>query len=241
MALWFVGLATAGMTAFYVFRAVFLTFYGKDNVSHEAKHHLHESPLVMTLPLVVLAAGAALVGFLGVPGALGGGNAFHHWLEPVFAGHVGGHDIGVGLNAAHAAVTVAASAPEHSPLELLLTVVSVLVAATGIWLARMFYVRSPGTPAAVAARLGGFYTLVFNKYYVDEFYERAIVRPGYAIADKLMYKLIDAGIIEGIVNGLGITARLIGAVARLVQSGVVRTYALFMLVGFLYLVYTLVR
>ncbi len=242
MTLWFVGLATAGMTAFYVFRAVFLVFYGKDNVSHEAKHHLHESPPVMTLPLVVLATGAALVGFLGVPAALGGGNAFHHWLEPVFAGHVGAHEIGVGMMGAAGAAEFAASAGgEHSSLELVLMVVSVLVAGAGILFAHGLYVRAPGGAAAITSRLGGFYTLVFNKYYIDELYERAIVRPGYAIADKLMYKLIDAGIIEGIVNGLGITARLIGAVARLVQSGVVRTYALFMLVGFLYLVYSLVK
>jgi NADH-quinone oxidoreductase subunit L len=242
MALWVVGLATAGMTAFYVFRAVFLTFHGKDNVSHEAKHHLHESPPMMTVPLVVLAAGAILAGFLGVPAALGGGNAFHHWLEPVFAGHVGAHEIGVGLmGAAGASEFAASTGGEHSSLELILMVVSVLVAGAGILLAYGLYVRAPGGAAAFTSRLGGVYTLVFNKYYIDELYERAIVRPGYAIADKVMYKLIDAGIIEGVVNGLGITARLIGAVARLVQSGVVRTYALFMLVGFLYLVYTLVK
>jgi NADH-quinone oxidoreductase subunit L len=244
-ALWLLGLATAGMTAFYVFRAVFLTFHGSDRVSHEAKHHLHESPAVMTLPLVVLAAGAAISGFLGVPGALGGSNAFHHWLEPVFAGHVGGHEIGVGMAGAagaREALTVAASAgAEHSSMEIVLMVVSVLVALAGILVAHTFYVRAPGTPAALAARLGGIYTLVANKYYVDELYERAIVRPGYALADKLMFRLIDAGVIEGIVNGLGITARLIGAVTRLAQSGVVRTYAFFMLIGFLYLVYELVK
>jgi NADH-quinone oxidoreductase subunit L len=235
--LWVVGLAAAWMTAFYVFRAVFLTFHGTDRVSHEAKHHLHESPPAMTMPLIVLAAGAVLVGFLGIPGR----NVFEYWLEPVFTGHVGVHDIGVGLNAVHAATTVAASAPEHSPLELLLMVVSVLVAVTGIWLAHLFYVRKPGIPAVLSARLGGIYTLVANKYYIDELYERTIVRPGYALSDKLMFRVIDAGIIEGIVNGLGITARLIGAVTRLAQSGVVRTYAFFMLVGFLYLVYQLVR
>jgi len=239
-----VALAAAWMTAFYVFRAVFLTFHGTDRVSHEAKHHLHESPFAMTMPLVVLAAGAVLVGFLGVPHALGGGNVFHEWLEPVFAGHIGGHAVGVGMGGAPAreAVTIAASAGEGgSPLEMVLMVVSVLVAATGILLAHTFYVRSPGTPAAVTARLGGIYTLVANKYYIDELYERTIVRPGYALADKLMFRVIDAGIIEGIVNGLGITARLIGAVTRLAQSGVVRTYAFFMLIGFMYLVYHLVK
>jgi NADH-quinone oxidoreductase subunit L len=76
---------------------------------------------------------------------------------------------------------------------------------------------------------------------VDELYERSIVRPGYAISEKLMFRVIDAGIIDGIVNGLGIGARLVGAVTRLAQSGVVRTYALFMLIGFLYLVWELVK
>jgi len=242
--LWVVGLAAAFMTAFYVFRAVFLTFHGTDRVSHEAKHHLHESPPSMTMPLVVLAAGAVVAGFLGVPGVLGGTNSFHAWLEPVFAGHVGAHDIGVGMGGAAASgpLTVAASAAGgHSSMEIVLMVVSVLVAVAGILLARTFYITNPGAPGAFAARLGGIYTLVANKYYVDEIYERAIVRPGYALSEKLMFRLIDAGIIEGIVNGLGITARLIGAVTRLAQSGVVRTYAFFMLIGFLYLVWELVR
>jgi len=243
--LWMVGVAAAFMTAFYVFRAVFLTFHGTDRVSHDAKHHLHESPPSMTMPLIVLAAGAVVVGFLGVPAALGGNNAFHHWLEPVFGGHVGAHPVGVGLGdlPVHGTVLASAAAAEghSSSLELLLMVFSVLVAAAGILLAYSFYIRSPQLPAAVTARLGGIYTLVANKYYIDELYERAIVRPGYAVADSLMYKLIDAGIIEGIVNGLGIVARLFGAVMRLAQSGVVRTYAFFMLVGFLYLVYQMVK
>jgi NADH-quinone oxidoreductase subunit L len=240
--LWIVGLATAGMTAFYVFRAVFLTFHGKDNVSHEAKHHLHESPPLMTMPLVVLAAGAVLAGFLGVPAALGGNNAIHHWLEPVFAGHVGGHDIGVGMASISNAAVAAATESHNTDLEMILMGVSVLVAIGGILFAHAVYVRS-GSPEAVgiARSLGPIYTLVANKFYVDEFYERAIVRPGYAIADKLMYRVVDSGIIEGIVNGLGIAARLVGAGMRLMQSGVVRTYAFFMLIGFLYLVYELVR
>jgi NADH-quinone oxidoreductase subunit L len=242
--LWVVALAAAWMTAFYMFRAVFLTFHGTDRVSHEAKHHLHESPPAMTVPLVILAAGALLIGFIGVPVALHGGNNFHHWLEPVFAGKIGTHDIGVGLNtiapAAHGTVLAEAEAG-HSSIELLLMLLSVVVAASGILLARVFYISKPQLPGFVTARLGGFYTLVFNKYYVDELYERTIVRPGYAVADNLMFKFIDAGIIEGIVNGVGIFARLLGAVTRLAQSGVVRTYAFFMLIGFLYLMYHLAR
>jgi NADH-quinone oxidoreductase subunit L len=93
----------------------------------------------------------------------------------------------------------------------------------------------------VTTRLGGLYTLVANKYYIDELYERTIVRPGYAFSDRVLYRVIDAGLIEGVVNGLGIAARLLGAVTRLAQSGVVRTYAFFMLIGFLFLMYRLVR
>jgi NADH-quinone oxidoreductase subunit L len=177
--LWIVGVAAAFMTAFYVFRAVFLTFHGSDRVSHEAKHHLHESPPAMTMPLVVLAAGAVVVGFLGVPAALGGNNVFHHWLEPVFGGHVGAHPMGVGLGAISTQTVMASAAEggEHSSLELILMVLSVLVAISGILMAYVFYIRSPRIPAAVTARLGGIYTLVANKYYIDELYERSIVRP----------------------------------------------------------------
>jgi NADH-quinone oxidoreductase subunit L len=243
-ALWVVGLAAAWMTAFYIFRAVFLTFHGKDHVSEEAKHHLHESPPMMTMPLIVLAAGAALIGFLGTPSVLGGNNAFYHWLEPVFAGQVGANPIGVGaIPSIHAIATVAAEAEgaHGSSLEILLMVLSVVVAVAGILFARVLYIQMPGAAAAFTSRMGGFYTLVFNKYYVDEIYERAIVRPGYAIADRIMFRLIDAGIIDGIVNGLGVTARLVGATLRLLQSGLVRTYALFMLVGFLFLIFHLMR
>ncbi len=239
--LWGIGLATAGMTAFYVFRAVNLTFHGKDNVSHEAKHHLHESPPVMTMPLVVLAAGAAVVGLLGVPAALGGANLFHHWLEPVFAGHAGGHDMGVGALSNGALAVAASEGHGSTQLELTLMVVSVAVALAGILLARVLYIQFPGSAAAFTSRIHGFYNIVYNKYYVDEIYERAIVRPGYAISEKVLFRFIDAGIIEGIVNGVGIMARFFGSVLRLFQSGVVRTYALFMLLGFLYLVYRLVR
>jgi NADH-quinone oxidoreductase subunit L len=144
--------------------------------------------------------------------------------------------------ASHGAATaVAASAAGNSDLEMILMGVSVLVAIAGILFAHAMYVRSPASAAGFTRSFGPLYTLVANKFYIDELYERAIVRPGYAIADKLMYRFVDSAIIEGIVNGLGISARLIGAGMRLMQSGIVRTYAFFMLVGFLYLVYTLVN
>ena len=136
----------------------------------------------------------------------------------------------------------AATEAHNTDLEMILMGISVLVALAGILFAHAVYIRSGGPEAvAITRSLGPIYTLVANKFYIDELYERSIVRPGYALADKLMYRFIDSGIIEGIVNGLGISARLIGAGMRLMQSGVVRTYAFFMLIGFLYLVYELVK
>jgi len=239
--LWFIGFLAAGMTAFYIFRAVLLTFHGQSRVSEEAKHHLHESPSSMTMPLVVLAAGAVVVGFLGMPEFTGVPNLFHDFLAPV----VGGHGIEHGAEHAMAVarhVTVAASAGEDSKgLEIGLAVLSVLMGLAGIFAAYVLYLRRPGLPARITARLGWFYRLVYGKYYVDELYEATIVRPGYALSEKVFFKFVDTGIIEGIVNGLGITARLVGATVRLAQSGVVRTYAFFFLLGFLYIVFRLLR
>jgi NADH-quinone oxidoreductase subunit L len=242
--LWVIGFITAGMTAFYVFRAVFLTFFGQSRVSEEAKHHLHESPAIMTVPLVILAAGSVVAGWLGVPEVLKGSNLFHHFLAPVFGG---GHEAAAGQGDAHSLIEavgangqVAASAGNGSHgLEIALMVASVVIGIAGIVTAYVLYLKNPGIPRRIADRFKLLYTLVFNKYYIDEVYEYTVVRPGYALSDRIFFRVVDMGIIEGIVNGLGITARLIGAAARLLQTGVVRTYALFMLLGFLYMLYRL--
>jgi NADH-quinone oxidoreductase subunit L len=239
--LWTIGFLAAGMTAFYVFRAVFLTFHGTDRVSEEAKHHLHESPPSMTMPLVVLAAGACVVGFLGLPAVIGP-NLFHDFLAPVLGGgHGGGHGAEHALALDPGATVAAAAEGANHALEWMLMGLSVLVGLIGIFVAYTMYLKKPELPAAFTARVGGLYRLVYNKYFVDELYERTLTRPGYWISEKLFFKFVDTGIIEGIVNGLGITARLVGASVRLVQSGVVRTYALFFVIGFLYIIYRMVR
>jgi NADH-quinone oxidoreductase subunit L len=245
MFLWVVGFITAGMTAFYVFRAVNLTFFGKSRVSDEAKHHLHESPAVMTAPLIILAAGSVVAGYLGVPEVLKGSNVFHHFLAPVFGG---AHEAAGGPGDAHSMIDavgaqgqVAASAGANHALEILLMVLSVLIGIAGIIGAYVLYVKNPDVPGRIAARAKGLHKLLFNKYYVDEVYEATLVRPGYALSDRIFFRIVDMGIIEGIVNGLGITARLVGAAVRLVQTGVVRTYAFFILLGVLYVLYRLMR
>jgi NADH-quinone oxidoreductase subunit L len=242
--LWVIGFVTAGMTAFYVFRAVFLTFFGQSRVSEEAKHHLHESPAVMTVPLIILAGGSVVAGWLGIPEVLKGANLFHHFLAPVFGG---AHEAAAGHGDAHSLLQsvgaggpVAASAGNGSHgLEVALMVASVLIGLAGIFAAYQLYVKNPEVPRRIGDKFKALYTLVFHKYYVDEIYEYTIVRPGYALSDKIFFRVVDSGIIEGIVNGLGITARLVGAAVRLVQTGVVRTYAFFMLLGLLYILYRL--
>ena len=120
-------------------------------------------------------------------------------------------------------------------------VLSVAAGLIGILVAYTLYIKNPHIPGNIAAKVKGLYNLVYNKYFVDEAYEHTLVRPGYALSEKFFFKVVDMGIIEGIINGLGITARLIGATIRLVQTGVVRTYAFFFLLGVLYIMYRLLR
>jgi NADH-quinone oxidoreductase subunit L len=234
-ALLFVG---AGITAFYVWRAVFVTFFGERRYSDEAAHHLHESPPIMTVPLIILAAGAIVAGFVGIPAVLGGANHFHHFLEPSIGPLAAAH------GAAHGAPEMAhgAEAVHHgsTTLEFSLMGMSVLVGLIGIFLAWRFYIKAPLIPRRLTEKLGGLYRLVYGKYFVDEAYEAALVKPGYRFSQSFLFRVVDVIIIDGIVNGIGITTRLFGGAIRLLQSGVVRTYALFFLIGLLFLIYRLV-
>ncbi|NIM20267.1 MAG: NADH-quinone oxidoreductase subunit L [Candidatus Latescibacteria bacterium] len=267
MVLWVVTFIAAGITAFYVFRAVFLTFYGKKRLTAEAEAHVHESPSVMTVPLILLAIGSITAGFLGVPQVLGGSNAFHHFLSPAVgaAEHVTHAVQGAGDSvqaigaAAHAAKEAAAGGVQLSSytgevlseagggshggshgLEILLMVLSVLIGIAGILVAQAMYIRNPTLPESISRRARGLYNLVYGKYFVDEAYRETLVKPGYFLSEKVFFKVIDVWIIDGIVNGFGVMARGFGTVLRLLQTGVVRTYALFILLGILYLIYRMV-
>lgn len=190
--MYWLGVITAGMTAFYVFRAVFLAFFG----SYRGEHHPHESPPVMTLPLAAL----ALL-------SLGGGY-FHvlRWLEPVLPLPEAGHDA-------------------------VLVYISVAAGLAGIALAWLFYVARPGLADALTGRIGGLYRLVYNKYFVDEIYDVSVVRPVVEGSDRLAWRGIDVGLIDGLVNGIGTQARGAGSVLRLFQSGNIRSYAAWIVVG----------
>jgi NADH-quinone oxidoreductase subunit L len=218
--LWAVGLITAGLTAFYMFRSVYLTFYGSFRGTHEQEHHLHESPPSMTIPLWILAVGAALAGFLGVPKALSFGrdwNWFHRWLEPVIAlprGHEAGEpNVGVGL-------------------EVLLILIAVTVAVAGILLARRIYGGNDGVErdSAFAERFPTLHRVLVNKYYVDEIYDALIVKP-LAGLSRFFWKGIDTFLIDGTINAGAYATELTGEFGRLSTTGNVRTYALYFFLG----------
>jgi NADH-quinone oxidoreductase subunit L len=238
--LWGLLFVGAGITAFYVFRAVFLTFFGKPRYTDEVEHHVHESPAIMTVPLIILAAGSIVAGFIGVPAILGGVNHFHHFLEPAL-GPVS-HDLAAAaMEHATPAADHGGETPGSHTLELILMALSVLVGLIGIGVAYRFYLQAPLIPARLTQSFKGVYNLVYNKYFVDEAYEAMVVKPGFRLSETLLFKVIDVWIIDGTVNAIGAIARLLGSTVRLLQTGVVRTYAFFFLMGILFLVYKLAR
>ena len=205
--LWLVGLVTAGLTSFYMFRLWFKTFFGKPRFD-EHETHVHESSLVMTLPLMVLAILSIIGGWVGIPAALGGHNNFVTFLDPVFA----------------SASVPAVEAASHG-LELTLAAVSLLTATLGIFVAWLFYYRRPGTAAGLAKKFAPVYSLLDHKYWVDEIYGRLLITPLLAFSRLILGGLVDAGIVQGTGSGLAATTRGGGWLVRRIQSGNIRSYA----------------
>ncbi|MGD0359379.1 MAG: NADH-quinone oxidoreductase subunit L [Bryobacteraceae bacterium] len=191
--MYWVGVITAGMTAFYVFRAIFLAFFGE----YRGKAHPHESPLAMIGPLVVLAALS-----------LAGGKLFNipEFLAPLFP--------------------LAKETGDIGPV-----IISVAFGFAGIGLAALFYLFKPGLPDQIVATFGGLYKLVYNKYFVDEIYDAVVVNPVVGGSREVLWKGVDAAIIDGAVNGVGSQARGIGGVLKRLQSGNIRSYAAWVLLG----------
>ena len=190
--MYWVGVITAGMTAFYVFRAIFLCFFGQ----YRGTAHPHESPLVMTAPLGILALLSLAGGYINVP----------KFLEPIFG-------------------------ELHEVHDESLVYISVSAGLIGIALAFLFYVVRPSMADSLARALGGVYRLVLNKYYVDEAYDAVVVNPLIDGSRTVLWRGVDSGLIDGIVNGAGTSARDFGGVLRHLQSGYIRRYAAWVLVG----------
>jgi NADH-quinone oxidoreductase subunit L len=243
LALWLVGLVTAGLTAFYMFRLLFLAFFGLSRVSPEVEHHIHESPKTMTVPLMILAALSLVGGWFALPALWGEESSFEKFLEPVVRGIV--------------PETVAVKFVHHTLLtEYLLMFSSVGIAFLGFLLAYRLYLQHPQLHSKVAASWPGLHNLLIHKYYVDEIYDALFVNRIKDLSTTLGLfdaKVIDglgidgAGwlarvlsrismwwdqwVIDGLVNFLGKFTRSLSHPIRLFQTGVFSSYAMFILIG----------
>ncbi|PLY00440.1 MAG: NADH-quinone oxidoreductase subunit L [Desulfuromonas sp.] len=215
--LWLVGAIAAGMTAFYMFRLVFMTFHGEQRTDARAKDHIPESPWVITLPLVILATLAALGGYIGIPAAFGKGlHRLEHFLHPVFG------------------KTQAVAHGTHA-FEFTMMGVSVGIAVVGIFLAWIMYIKSPELPGKFVAKFQGAWRTLFNKWYVDEIYDALFVNPCKRLG-TFLWKGVDANVVDGAVNGTGAVVKFLSSALRLTQTGVVHNYALSMVIGVLLVV-----
>jgi NADH-quinone oxidoreductase subunit L len=213
--LWTVGVLTSLMTAFYMFRLVFMAFHGEPRFDHHG-HHPHDAPAPMALPLVLLAAGSVVAGYLGVPAALGGSNVLEHFLEPSF--HGGGGPSGD-----------AAGHASHV-MELTLMVVSSVIALAGIGIATVLYVKRTDVPDRLVDRFGELHRLLVNKGFVDELYDEAVVQPVKSLSEHVLWKM-DVKVVDGAVNGMGRIVVQTGIALRHLQNGSMRAYAVSVLFG----------
>jgi NADH-quinone oxidoreductase subunit L len=205
--LWFVGIVTALLTSFYMFRLWYLTFFG---ASRTPDAHPHESPWVMLGPLVLLGVLSVAGGWIGIPKALGGGDQFAHFLDPV-------------INAA--------PGPENHSQELLFSILSVVMALIGWFLADLLYRRKPGMADRLVERVRGLHGLLVHKYWIDQIYTGVIVAPLLFMSRYLLWGAVDRGVINGGGSLAAGSVRGLGALVQRVQSGNIRSYAGWLAVG----------
>ncbi len=229
--LWAVAAVAAGMTAFYMFRALFMTFFGESRVDHHVAHHIHESPKIMTVPLMVLAFLSIVGGYVGVPHVLGGANHIHEFLAPVVGGGAEPGKAHAGFSLISQAWAAGGAEGSHSTaLELFLMAVSVAIAFIGIGIAYFLYLKHPALPRRLAERWSGLYRLVSNKYYVDELYQVLFVNSLKKLGMGL-WKGFDEFIIDGTVNGIAYFVGWLSNLMRRMQTGFVQNYAFSMIIG----------
>ncbi len=221
---WVIGVVTAALTAFYMFRLIFLTFYGKERMSKEVKSHIHESPKSMTIPLMILAVLSVVGGWVGIPHILGGTNYFENWLDPVIA------------SSAERSVSHAlASGGGDVGMEWTLMVSSVVLVLFSIFLAYLLYKKKTEISTSLAEKLSALKNLLLNKYFVDEIYGAVIIRP-VVYFSLFLWKVFDVVIIDGFINGAASWYADFSEFARKGQTGRVRTYATIFLFGVLVII-----
>jgi|HubBroStandDraft_6_1064221.scaffolds.fasta_scaffold00459_11 NADH-quinone oxidoreductase subunit L len=227
--LWLLGIAGAGITSFYMFRLLFLTFFGKPRYD-EHKVHVHESPRSMTIPLILLALLSVGGGWVAAPHFAGGVDYFEKFLHPVFSTYA---PADTSMPDATMLPGPGEEATAGAGMEIVhaLTGWPVIVALIGFLLAWWFYIKNTDIPKKIAKSAGGLYTLVYHKYYVDEIYLAVIVRPLLWISTNVLWHVVDEGIIDGTLHGIARGARESGEEARQLQSGNARSYAAWVVIG----------
>lgn len=206
-----VGVLTAGLTAFYTFRAYFLTFWGEERVPHEAGHHAHESPPMMIVPCAILAVGAVALGLVVGPTGLFEGFLHHNWLDHWI------HEEA----AQPASLTLA--------VKILLMLVSSVFAVGGIALAWWLYLLRPALAAKIAGSVPVAYEASRNRFYLDEIYDAFLVKPLAGLAQLL--RALDQYVVDGLIDLVAQVPRFFGFVVRPIQNGLVQFYALLMALG----------
>jgi NADH-quinone oxidoreductase subunit L len=266
--LWTVGVITAGLTSFYMFRLWFMTFFGEykpeadlgdahaaaqPQASHAAAPHadshgdeghghggVHESPWVMLAPLVVLAALSVVGGWVGVPKFMGGNNHIEHFLAPAMESKELQYENAVvayqqerAKEPSFVEVIPKALRAEHENTneEWLLAGTSVFAASFGLFFAWLLYYKKRELPDRITSKMHGIYTMVLHKYYVDEGYGAILVKPLLALSTVVLWRGVDQGVIDGLVNGAGTTSKGIGNELRRMQSGNIRSYAAWVAIG----------
>ena len=219
--LWLLGVTGALITSFYMFRLIFLTFFGKPRYD-EHKVHVHESPANMTVPLGILAFLSIFGGWFAAPKMIGGADHFAKFLSPVFTTYAPAAESGP--------ETTEAVAPGTALLHALVSW-PVAVGILGLLIAWYFYIKRPDLPKKFAQSMRGLYLLLLNKYYVDEIYAALIVRPLLWISTNILWHVVDEGAIDGVVNGTATVARGSGSELRKIQSGNMRSYAAWVVLG----------
>jgi NADH-quinone oxidoreductase subunit L len=258
--IWGIGVLTAGLTSFYMFRLWFMTFFGElklgsvdlgeeahgahapaqaghgtasQSHGHAEDHShggVHESPWIMLAPLVILAVLSFVGGWVGVPQFMGGHNEVEHFLAPVMqsAPAVAGEAV-----SDHDATTSHAgeATQENTSEEWLLAGTSVAAALIGLFFAYLFYYKSPELPERITSKMHGIYMMVLHKYYVDEGYGAIFVKPLLALSTVVLWRGVDQGVIDGLVNGAGTASQGVGNELRQMQSGNIRSYAAWVAIG----------
>jgi NADH-quinone oxidoreductase subunit L len=256
--IWLVGVITAGMTSFYMFRLWFLTFFGEyrgpnpetaghghdtdaQHAGHAGAVHAaqdahaasdhghgapHESPWVMVVPLMILALLSLTGGWVGIPHSLHRPDQFGKFLAPVVLAVNPTVD-----SEASAAANESPAGEESTTTELIFSGISVAVAAFGLLLAWFLYYKRPELPARIAKSFGGLYTLILDKYKIDELYGAVIIHPLISLSTNVFWKGIDKGLIDGAVDGGAAGAQETSDAFRQMQSGNIRSYAGWVAVG----------